>query len=109
MNGERSERSERATILIGFKYLASAVPILTFAGVAIGVGCAYGSLLISISRNPSVSDNLIRWSFISFSLIEVSGFIGLIYAFLLLYAFQICFYIYVLNNVLFSLSECSGA
>ena len=40
------------------------MPILNVAGVAIGVGYDYGTLLVSISRNPSVRDNLIRWSFI---------------------------------------------
>jgi hypothetical protein len=32
---------------------------------------------------------LIRWAFIGFSLVEVSGFIGLVYSFLLLYALLI--------------------
>ena len=41
------------------------------AGVAIGVGYDYGTLLVSISRNPSVRDNLIRWCFIGFSLIVI--------------------------------------
>ena len=75
-------------ILLGFKYLACAIPILTFAGVAIGVGSIFGSLVHGISRNPSISNNLVRWSFIGFSLIEVSGFIGLIFSFLILYAFK---------------------
>ena len=75
-------------ILLGFKYLACAILILTFAGVAVGVGVVYGNLLGSISRNPSVGDNLVKWSFIGFSLVEVSGFVGLIFAFLILYAFS---------------------
>ena len=40
------------------------MPILNVAGVAIGVGYDYGTLLVSISRNPSVRDNLIRRYFI---------------------------------------------
>jgi F0F1-type ATP synthase membrane subunit c/vacuolar-type H+-ATPase subunit K len=50
------------------------------------VGLIFAFLVFSISRNPSISNNLIRWAFIGFSLVEVSGFIGLVYSFLLLYA-----------------------
>jgi len=73
-------------ILLGFKYLASSIPLLSFAGVAVGVGMNFAFLLFAISRNPIISNSLIRWAFIGFSLVEVSGFIGLVYSFLLLYA-----------------------
>ena len=73
-------------ILMGFRYLASSIPIICLTGVAIGVGLIFAFLVFSISRNPSITNNLIRWSFIGFSLVEVSGFIGLVYSFLLLYA-----------------------
>ena len=73
-------------ILMGFRYLASSIPIICLTGVAIGVGLIFAFLVFSISRNPSISNNLIRWAFIGFSLVEVSGFIGLVYSFLLLYA-----------------------
>jgi len=49
---------------------------------------SFGHLVLAISRNPSISNYLVRWSFIGFSLVEVSGFIGLVYSFLLLYAFR---------------------
>ena len=71
---------------MGFRYSASSIPIICLTGVAIGVGLIFGFSLFSISRNPSISNNLIRWSFIGFSSVEVSGFIGLVYSLLLLYA-----------------------
>jgi F-type H+-transporting ATPase subunit c len=73
-------------ILLGFRYLASSIPLVSLAGVGVGVGLIFSFLLLSISRNPVLSNTLIRWSFIGFSLVEVSGFIGLIFAFLILYA-----------------------
>lgn len=73
-------------ILMGFKYLASSIPLIILGGVAIGVGLTFSFLIAAISRNPSLSDSLIRWAFIGFSLVEVSGFIGIIFSFLLLYA-----------------------
>ena len=73
-------------ILFGFKYLASSIPLLAFAGVAVGVGIIFAFLLLSFSRNPAISRYLIRWAFIAFSLVEVSGFIGLVFSLLILYA-----------------------
>jgi F0F1-type ATP synthase membrane subunit c/vacuolar-type H+-ATPase subunit K len=55
--------------------------------VAFGVGLVFASLILSLSRNPSILNSLVRWSFIGFSLVEVSGFIGLVYSFLILFAF----------------------
>ena len=78
-------------ILLGFRYSASSIPLISLAGVAIGVGIIFASLVFSISRNPVISNILIRWSFIGFSLVEVSGFIGLVFGFLLIYAFLFFF------------------
>ena len=83
---------------MGFRYLASSIPIICLTGVAIGVGLIFAFLVFSISRNPSISNNLIRWSFIGFSLVEVSGFIGLVYSFLILYAFNSTFNNYNTND-----------
>ena len=74
-------------VLLGFRYLASSIPLISLAGVAIGVGLIFSILIFAISRNPVISNVLIRWAFIGFSLVEVSGFIGLVYSFLILYAF----------------------
>ncbi len=70
------------------KYLAAGIPIISLTGVAIGVGIIFGLLLISISRNSIglINDMLIRWSFIGFSLCEVSGFLAIVFSFLLLLA-----------------------
>ena len=38
---------------MGFKLMAGAVASCALIGVAVGVGIIYGSLLISIGRNPS--------------------------------------------------------
>ena len=57
--------------------------------VAVGVGIIYGSLLISIGRNPSQRDELLRYAFIGFSLVEVSGLIGLVISLLLLFGFDL--------------------
>jgi len=58
-------------LLMGFKLMAGAVASCALIGVAVGVGIIYGSLLISIGRNPSQRDELLRYAFIGFSLVEV--------------------------------------
>jgi F0F1-type ATP synthase membrane subunit c/vacuolar-type H+-ATPase subunit K len=47
-------------ILLGFRYLASSIPIICFAGVAFGVGLVFASLILSLSRNPSILNSLVR-------------------------------------------------
>ena len=49
-------------LLMGFKLMAGAVASCALIGVAVGVGIIYGSLLISIGRNPSQRDELLRSS-----------------------------------------------
>ena len=56
---------------MGFKLMAGAVASCALIGVAVGVGIIYGSLLISIGRNPSQRDELLRYAFIGFSLVEI--------------------------------------
>ncbi len=79
---------------MGFRYLAPSIPIICLTGVAIGVGLIFAFSVFPISRNPSISNNLIRWSFIGFSLVEVSGFIGLVYSLLSLSALLIIPFLY---------------
>jgi F0F1-type ATP synthase membrane subunit c/vacuolar-type H+-ATPase subunit K len=74
-------------ILLGFRYLASSIPLISLAGVAIGVGLIFSILIFAICRNPVISNVLIRWAFIGFSLVEVSGSIGSVYSLLIPYAF----------------------
>jgi F0F1-type ATP synthase membrane subunit c/vacuolar-type H+-ATPase subunit K len=47
-------------VLLGFRYLAASIPLISLAGVAVGVGFIFALLIFSISRNPLLSTNLIR-------------------------------------------------
>ena len=74
-------------LVLGFKLIAGAISSSAFIGVAIGVGLIFASLVYSIARNPSQRDELLRYSFIGFSLVEASGLIGLVMGFILLFGF----------------------
>ena len=77
-------------ILLGFRYLASSIPSISLAGVAIGVGLIFSILIFPICRNPIISNVLIRRAFIGSSLVEVLGSIGSVYSLLIPYAFYWC-------------------
>jgi len=74
-------------LVLGFKLVAGALASCAFIGVAVGVGLIFASLVYSIARNPSQRDELLRYSFIGFSLVEASGLIGLVMGFVLLFGF----------------------
>lgn len=74
-------------ILLGFRYSASSIPLISSAGVAIGAGSIPSILIFAICRNPVISNVLIRWALIGSSLVEVSGSIGSVYSLLIPYAF----------------------
>ena len=76
------------TILLGFRYSASSIPLISSAGVAIGAGSIPSILIFAICRNPVISNVLIRWALIGSSLVEVSGSIGSVYSLLIPYAFS---------------------
>ena len=76
-----------AILLLGFKLLAGALSSCAFIGVAIGVGLVFASLVYSIARNPAQKNELLRYAFIGFSLVEASGMIGLVFGFVLLFGF----------------------
>ena len=77
-------------ILLGFRYLASSIPSISLAGVAIGVGLTLSISIFPICRNPIISNVLIRRAFIGSSLVEVSGSIGSVHSPLIPYAFYWC-------------------
>ena len=47
-------------ILLGFRHLASSIPSISSAGVAIGVGSAPSISIFAICRNPIIPNVLIR-------------------------------------------------
>jgi len=55
------------------------------AGAGAGIGIVFGSLIIGISRNPTLRDELTRVAFLGFALTEAIALFALMFAFLLLY------------------------
>ncbi len=55
------------------------------AGAGLGIGVIFGSLIIAISRNPSIKEDLFRMAILGFALTEAIALFALMFAFLILF------------------------
>ena len=69
-----------------FKYLASGILGIGFAGAAIGVGLIFSAALNGIARNPDAEDKISKYMFIGAGLAEAMGLFALVLALLLMFA-----------------------
>lgn len=69
------------------KFIGAGLSTLGLLGAGIGIGNVFGSLLLSISRNPSLKDELFKMAILGFALTEAIALFSLMIAFLLLFAF----------------------
>lgn len=73
-------------ILQAAKYIGAGLATIGLAGAGIGIGTVFGALIIGISRNPSLKDELFRMAILGFALTEAIALFALMIAFLLLFA-----------------------
>ena len=55
------------------------------AGAGIGIGVIFAALLLGISRNPTLKDDLFRFAIIGFAFTEAIALFALMIAFLILF------------------------
>jgi F-type H+-transporting ATPase subunit c len=55
------------------------------AGAGIGIGFIFGSLILGVSRNPNLKDDLFRLAILGFALTEAIALFALMIAFLILF------------------------
>jgi len=67
------------------KILGAGIATISLVGAGAGVGIVFGSLLLSVSRNPGVKAELFQFAIFGFALTEAVGLLGLMMAFLLLF------------------------
>ena len=72
--------------LIHLKYIGVGLMALGMLGAALGVSNIFSSLLSSIARNPSASDQMQRMAFIGAGLAEAMGLFSFVIAMLLIYS-----------------------
>jgi len=73
-------------ILQAAKYIGAGLEIIGLAGAGVGIGTVFGALVLGISRNPSLKDELFKMAILGFALTEAIALFALMIVFLLLFA-----------------------
>ena len=69
------------------KLIGAGLSTISLAGVGVGMGNVFGSLLIAVSRNTNEKDELFRFAILGFALTEAIALFGLRVTFLILFTF----------------------
>ncbi len=73
-------------LLIASKCIGAGLATISLAGAGVGIGNVFGSLMVAVSLNPSMKDQLFSYAILGFALTEAIALFGLMMAFLLLFA-----------------------
>lgn len=73
-------------LLQAAKYIGAGLATIGLAGAGVGIGTVFGALVLGVSRNPSLKDELFKMAILGFALTEAIALFALMIAFLLLFA-----------------------
>lgn len=73
-------------LLQAAKYIGAGLATIGLAGTGVGIGTVFGALVLGISRNPSLKDELFKMAILGFALTEAIALFALMIVFLLLFA-----------------------
>ena len=73
-------------LLQAAKFIGAGLASIGLAGAGVGIGTVFGALVIGISRNPSLKDELFKTAILGFALTEAIALFSLMMAFLILFA-----------------------
>ena len=68
-------------LLQSAKFLGAGLATIGLAGAGVGIGTVFGALVIGISRNPSLRDELFKLAILGFALTEAIALFSLMMAF----------------------------
>lgn len=68
------------------KFLGAGMATIGLTGAGIGIGVIFSALILGISRNPSLKDELFKMAILGFALTEAIALFVLMIVFLLLFA-----------------------
>nr|YP_009239989.1 ATP synthase F0 subunit c [Lotharella oceanica]AMN87070.1 ATP synthase F0 subunit c [Lotharella oceanica] len=69
------------------KLIGGGLATISIAGSGVGIGVVFGALILGMSRNPSVKQQIFVYAILGFALSEAVALFGLMMAFLILFAF----------------------
>ena len=73
-------------LLQAAKFIGAGLATIGLAGAGVGIGTVFGALVIGISRNPSLKDEMFKMAILGFALTEAIALFSLMMAFLILFA-----------------------
>jgi F-type H+-transporting ATPase subunit c len=73
-------------LLQAAKCVGAGCATIGLAGAGIGIGTVFGALVLGISRNPSLKEELFKMAILGFALTEAIALFALMMAFLILFA-----------------------
>ena len=74
-------------LLQSAKMIGAGLATIGVSGSGVGIGIVFGSLVNSIARNPSLTQELFKYTILGFALTESVLLFALLIAFLILFAF----------------------
>ena len=72
-------------LLQSAKFIGAGLATIGLAGAGVGIGTVFGALVLGISRNPSLRDELFKTAILGFALTEAIALFALMIAFLILF------------------------
>jgi F-type H+-transporting ATPase subunit c len=69
------------------KLIGAGLATIGLAGAGVGIGTIFGALVLGVSRNPSLKEELQQLAILGFALTEAIALFALMMAFLILFAF----------------------
>jgi len=73
-------------LLQGAKFIGAGLATIGLTGAGVGIGTVFGALILGISRNPSLKDELFKIAILGFALTEAIALFALMIVFLLLFS-----------------------
>lgn len=68
------------------KILGAGMATVGLTGAGVGIGTVFGALVLGVSRNPTLKDELFKFAILGFALTEAIALFALMMAFLILFA-----------------------
>lgn len=68
-----------------FRMVGAGLATISLVGAGAGVGVVFGSLILGLSRNPNMRDEMFKYAILGFALTEAVGLLGLMMAFLIMF------------------------
>ena len=68
------------------KLIGAGIAVIALAGVGVGIGNIFASLISSIARNPAARDEVFGIGILGFALTEAVALFALLIAFLILFS-----------------------